>query len=462
MKLKKTIRFGIKHTALIMMLMAALTLLAACGADDEAAENDASGNNTVALSLDMELPDSVTGGSLPVDGGQAAMRTVRAGTGAACAFVGAEAEDPFRNGYEMTKFMVSAVATWTCLADTLIELADVVAHDDTIHATDNDPSQPGYDADDPTHYWISDDAETQTTIRFYYGYDHDTPPGREEAPQFFLSWDGTEMADLQGRMVVDGAGIDDEDRNPEDPTWMRMDFTYTAGEKFVDTVMRFDDGNPWADGFRIQLTKDLTAGPLERVFTALGLIAMRAQFLPTDGIDEVPDVHMYTVSDAFGNGAALAEFRQLSLPLELNADTDNHLGNYLFDKDDIYYFDADMDWDWVSKTISAAVYRGGRTTPAAGGAWIPFDPSLDMISEELDLGFDYFTGELCAETDDDCLDLLTAVFTDGFADQEPNQGADPMDWRSDALAAPAYIESVYPNGVDWSGAFDMVFSPATP
>jgi hypothetical protein len=85
-----------------------------------------------------------------------------------------------------------------------------------------------------------------------------------------------------------------------------------------------------------------------------------------------------------------------------------------------------------------------------------------MITTELELGDDYFTGDLCAETDDDCSDLLAAVFEDGFADQEPNQGSDPMDWRSEAIASPTYIESVYPNGVDWSGAFDMVFTPAGP
>ena len=456
--MENTIRLPWKRLTLIAILL----LLTACGGADEAADSEDPGNNALAVSLDMELPASITGGSVAADGQETAPRAARSGTGAPCAFAGADEEDPFRNGYEMTKFMVSAVASWTCLADTLIELADAVPHDDTIHATDNDPALADYDADDPTHYWISDDSETQTTIRFYYGYDHDTPPGRDEAPQFFLSWDGSSQDDLEGRLIIDGTGIDPEGRDAEDPTWMRMDFTATHTRREVDTFMRFDEGNPWAEGFRIHLTKDLTAGPLEQVFTATGLISMRAQFLPAAGIDEVPDVHMFTVSDDFGNGAALAEFRQLALPLELNADTGNHLGNYLFDKDDIYYFDADMDWDWVSKQISAAVYRGGRTTEATGGTWLPFDPSLDMIGEELDLGFDYFTGELCADTDDDCLALLTAVFSDGFADQELNQGSDPMDWRSEALATPVYLDSVYPNGSDWSGAFDPVFSPARP
>jgi hypothetical protein len=82
-----------------------------------------------------------------------------------------------------------------------------------------------------------------------------------------------------------------------------------------------------------------------------------------------------------------------------------------------------------------------------------------MIALELALGADYFTGSKCAEIGDDCTDLLNAVFTDGFADQEENQGSDPMDWRSDAIAMPEYLSSVYPNGIDWSGAFDYAFTP---
>jgi hypothetical protein len=137
----------------------------------------------------------------------------------------------------------------------------------------------------------------------------------------------------------------------------------------------------------------------------------------------------------------------------------NHLGNYLFDKDDIYFFDDDMDWDWINKTITDARYRGGRTTPAIDGTWDPFDPSLRMIAEALGLGSDYFTGSQCVNIDDNCTDLLNAVFADGFAEQEPNQGADPGDWRSNAIAMPTYLDTVYPNGVDWSGAFDYEFTP---
>jgi hypothetical protein len=79
---------------------------------------------------------------------------------------------------------------------------------------------------------------------------------------------------------------------------------------------------------------------------------------------------------------------------------------------------------------------------------------LDDIATYLNLGEDYFTGDRCATVDDDCTDLLNAVLEDGFADQEPNQGTDPMDWRSGALTQATFLYSVYPNGSNWEGAFD--------
>ncbi len=174
-------------------------------------------------------------------------------------------------------------------------------------------------------------------------------------------------------------------------------------------------------------------------------------------LGEIPDVHIFTVSDAFGNGAALAEFRDISVPLIVVEDPLNHLGNYLFDKDDIYFFEDDGDWEWIYKTIEDAVYRGSRNTEATDGS--DEDPSLDMIVTWLDLDADYFTGSKCAAVDDDCIDLLNAVFEDGFAEQEPNQGSDPADWRSTAIADPDYLPSVYPNGQNWNGAFDFSFTP---
>ena len=452
--------YPIKRPLRFFVLFFSAILLLACG---EASETGSDNNGAPApphsLSLDIELPDSMTGGATTVASALKMAETASSGTGLPCAFVGADGDDPFRNGYQMTRFMVSAVATWTCFADVLIELADHVEGDGEIYETNNDPSQPDYDPEDPTHYSVTADSDTQTTIRFYYGYNRSTPPTKTEDPQFFISWDTPEEGHLEGRLIIDGRAIDAQDREDDDPAIIRMDFDYSDTQKDADMYLRFDDNNFWAEGLRIRVTKDLTASSFEQVFVAVGMIEMKDQFLPTGDITEIPIVHMYTVSDGFGNGAAIADFEDLSLPLILNLSRGNHLGNYLFTKEDIYFFDDAGDWDWIHKTIINSEYRGGRTTPATGGTWTPFDPSLDLIATELDLGADYFSVGMCAETGDDCTDLLNAVFEDGFSNQEPNQGADPMDWRSNAIANPTYLDSVYPNGTDWSGAFDFIFTP---
>ncbi len=432
------------------------TLLSGCGSND--ADTAAQGTQGKPA-LDMALPKSLTGGAQSAEKPGKLLKTNASGIEGPCAFVGNNDEDPFVNGYRMTRFMVSAVATWTCIGDVLINMADFVPHDGAIYETENDTQSPDYDAEAPTHYSVTDDSDVQTTIRLYYAYDRSAPPAPGTVPQFYISWETGAEGHVKGRLIIDGAGTNPDDRDPEDPTMIRMDFSETDAEKIADMVLRFDEGNHWAEGFRIRVRKDLNANPLRQVFLARGRLEMKAQFLPTPGISEIPTVQMYTVSDRLGQGAAIAEFQDLSLPLLLNFLGGNHLGNYLFTKNDRYFFEDDSDWDWIQKTISTATYRGGRTTPAAGGSWIPFNPSLDMIISALNLDSDYFTGTKCADVNDDCTDLLNAVFVDGFAEQEPNQGADPGDWRSTAIANPVYLETIYPNGQNWDGAFDFIFNP---
>ena len=256
--------------------------------------------------------------------------------------------------------------------------------------------------------------------------------------------------------MVNGLSIDTENRNQEDPINMRIDFTYTDTDtaKVAEMFLRFDAGNEWADGLRIEVTKDLTASPLDQVYTARGLIDMKAQFLPVIGISEIPQLRMFTVSDRLGEGAAVAEFVDVSLPLEVDAMTGDTLGNYIFDKTDTYFFDANQDsatpWDWIDKTITDSQYRGGRSMVTI--------MESDVIAF-LSLSPTYFSGTECANVGDDCTVMLNAIFGDGFAEQEQNQGMNPMDWRSTAITSPAYLNSVYPNGSDWVGAFDLSFMP---
>lgn len=445
------------------MIIAGSALLAGC---NETASNTPANS----ITLDMEIPDSMTGGSAgmvsktakPLTFAKAGAAPLQAtGTGQPCSYMGVDDDDIFRNGYQTTKFMVSAMATWTCIADLLIDVSDLVPHNGQIVETENDTNADNYDADEPTHYSVSDDSATQTTIRLYYGYNRSHPPIVGEIPQFFISWNRAANGVIDGRLIIDGTGVNWENHNADDPVMMRMDFNYTSTHQVADMFLQFDSGNHWADGFRIHMTKDLTANVLGKVFEARGMINMKAQFLPLPGISEVPDVQLYSVADGFGNGAAIGELQDMSLPLPVNIFTGNTLGNYLLTKRDVYYFEYDMDWDYINKTVIASEYRGGRTTPATGGSWIPFDPSLDLIVTELGLDAGYFTGSQCANAGDDCNQLLNKVydFVNGFAGQEANQGTEPSDWRSTAINSAVYLDSVYPNGIDWTGAFGFSYTP---
>lgn len=447
-----------------VVFAASLFALGACSSGDS---GDTNTGSEKLVSLDMQLPDSLTGGKS--EAGKAVFSTAislgKSSSDIPCAYLGPEDdEDPFRNGYEMTKFMVSVMAAWTCISENIIEFSSYLPHDGQVRATDNVLGSDDYKPEDPTHYSVNDDSEMQTTIKMYYGYDPFVPPLPEENPQFYISFNKTGQSEVEGRIVIDGTAIDFPNRDPEDPVMMRMDFNYTAEEKLADMFLQFDDGNAWADGFRIHLRKDLTVPVDQQVFTARGLINMKRQFFNLPNITEVPSMHMFTVSDAFGEGAAIAEYDDFAIPLIPNIFTANHLGNYLFDKVDTYYFDENPNgsrpWDYINKVFSHAELRGGRTTPASGGTWVPFDPSLDMIATELALGDTYFTANQCEMVGDVCTELLNAVFEDGFAGQEANQGVEPADWRSAALHTPDYLESVFPNGIDWDGAFDFQFTPS--
>lgn len=452
----------IKQHTIIPLILSTCSLLAGCGTSS----SDTDGRQDK-LSVDLEFPDSMTGGRVLLKQNlagksQASTLASKSSTGEPCAFKGIEDEDdPFRNGYQTTRFMVSTMATWTCIADVLIDVADIVVHDGSIVETDNDFQSTNYDADEPTHYSVADDSESQTTIRMYYAYDRAAPPTTDAVPEFYISWNETAADAVEGRMIVDASGINNDDHKADEPVRMRMDFDFDPQNKNADMFMQFDENNQWADGMRIDINKDLNANLLSQVFTARGMINMKGQFFDAPGISEIPDIQLFTVADGLGNGAAIEEIQDMSVPLELNHNLDNHLGNYLFTKQDTYFFQHDMDWDYINKSFTSAIYRGGRTTAANGGSWIPFNPSQDMIIAALSLDQDYFTGDLCADVGDQCTELFNAVFVNGFADHEQNQGSDPMDWRSDALQSAVYLGSVYPNGENWDGAFDQSFTPSS-
>ncbi|MFL0801608.1 MAG: hypothetical protein K6L80_14235 [Agarilytica sp.] len=442
-------------------------LLSGCGGSDTDAT--AGGNTLSTVNFDLELPDSVTGGQ--TTDSRKTTASVFAKTAGyvmgerakpgdlPCSYMGSDNEDPFENGYEATKFMVSAIAVWGCVADLLIDITEQVPHDGSMIETENDVNADNYEVDEPTHYAVVDDSDIQTTVRLYYGYDRELPPSLEDEAGFYLSWTEDRDGTLRGRLIIAASALEEE-QNPDDPTQMRMDFREDDEEKVHDMYLRFSDENPWADGLRIRVTKNLTANSLEEVFTAQGLMAMSAQFIPVEGIAELPEIAFYSVANQLGDGASIAQINNMSLAIPLNAES--NLGTYLMSKEDIYFFDDDQSaaepWDWINKEFTTALYKGGRTAPETDGTWVPFNPSLDMVETALELDEGYFANT-CADIDDNCTALINGVFLDGFADQQPNQGEDPNDWRSLSLQSATYLDTVYPNSVDWTNAFDQAFQP---
>ncbi len=453
----------IHHKTWLPVLLTAGALITGCASEDSPSINPNS------IEMNMKIPDSLTGGttggssktSQPLSMSKIAEAPLSAGTGQPCSYQEVADDKIFINGYNTTRFMVSALASWTCIADLLIDVADLVPHNGLIVETENDTNADNYDPDEPTHYSVTDNSDTQTTIHLYYGYNRSNPPVAGENPQFYISWNDKGNGNIQGRLIIDGTRVDWEDHQADDPVMMRMDFDYTSTQQIADMYLQFDDGNYWADGFRIQVNKDLTANSLDKVFEARGMIEMKAQFIPLSGINEVPDVQLYSVTDGFGNGASIAEVQDMSFPLPVNIFNGNTLGHYMLTKRDEFYFEFDMDWDYIKKTVTSSEYRGARTTPATGGSWIPFNPSLDLIVAELALDPGYFTGTQCANIGDQCNDLLNKVydFINVFIGQEANQGSEPVDWRQSAISTATYLDTVYPNGVDWTGAFDFTFTP---
>lgn len=416
----------------------------------DSSDSKVENSRTSDFSLNFRFPDSLTGGSSQtgnqLDTGISS-RAISGRNGGECNFNGA-GDDPFKNGYEITKFLVSTVATWSCVADNLIALAEVLPNDGAIRGVDdNVVGTADYDPGSPTHFSISSD-DSSKVIRLYYAFTQDTPPTSSDDPGFYLTWqDGTSTS---GRMILDAVTMQLGDDSGDGPTDMRMDFDFAADVQVNDMFLRFGAGNEWADGLRIKVEKDLTAGTGDQVFKAQGIMSMTGQFSPVASIPVTPTIKMFAVSDGDGNGAAIAQFNDLALPIEVSAS--QHLGSYQSNKLDTYYFKGDQSvaepWDYIDKTFTSAVLKGDRSYTGS--------PSLTDLENYFGLTTGYFTST-CANVSDDCVAFINAIFgdADGFAGQEPNQGSNPNDWRTTALSAATYLDSPYPNGTDWTDAFDF-------
>jgi len=183
---------------------------------------------------------------------------------------------------------------------------------------------------------------------------------------------------------------------------------------------------------------------------------LKAQFTSDASMDtfisETPVYNVYTMASSTGAGAAIAEMSDIGLGFNLAVGS--HLGNFLFEKTDIFFFSAIGDSEYVNKSITTAIYKGGRTANAT---------TMNDIEGYLDLSDTYYD-DTCNDTTTDCDTMFTALFSDpDFGGQEQNSGADPGDARSttiNAVTSTSYLSSVYPTGsTTWDSVFDMTFTP---
>lgn len=437
---------------LLIMWTLALSLFAA-GCEESG--NAIPKNNNDFKLLNFNLPNSLTGGqtqAAPI--AALGIKAAAVGNGGPCHYHGQDIKDPFENGYQGTRFMVSLIASWACIVDFVVDVVQFIPHDGLIHESDNNKNASNYDPGEPTHYRIVEElSSSKLSLYLYYGYSRDLPPTLADTAQFYLSWVDEGSNQLRGKLVVDTFGID-TNANPEHPAKARMDFEFSVQNRKATMYVIFDEANAWAEGLVVELNKDLVANKFEKVYTARGLLALKQQFVPLPKITEVPLLRLATVSNALGKGASKAQLQQFGFPFITDEITGDSLGNYLMDISDTYYFKADIHhvrpWDWIHKTASNTVYRGGRNLQAQ---------DLTDVINFLGISQDYFTSPKCELPGENCDELMNAVFDLGYAGKEANQEKDPNDWRGPALDAVNYLDSVYPNGMNWDGAFDQVFLP---
>ncbi|MCZ6842053.1 MAG: hypothetical protein O7G32_04390, partial [SAR324 cluster bacterium] len=216
-------------------------------------------------------------------------------------------------------------------------------------------------------------------------------------------------------------------------------------------------------GFRIQVTKDLDPTQYP-TFTALGRLDMGAQFDSNyvAGVSgaTLPTLLMYTISDVNGIGAAIASFSGAGISFDLSSVLLGHLGHYLFTKDDRYFFDGQLQAEWINKDFTVATFQdsAARTTNTGNLGII----ESFLASQGLPAG--YFAAS-CNATGDNCEALLDAIFAGGGYGHEANFGSDPGDQRStiiNAIGAQDYLGSVCPGDVASPcpvETFDHTFTP---
>ncbi|PCI27718.1 MAG: hypothetical protein COB67_07965 [SAR324 cluster bacterium] len=413
-----------------------------CKSDDsDSGDSGDSGTASITTpSLDMNAPDSITGGKQNASSNMLAMSfaatAAATSDGPDCSF-NEVSGNPFQNGYSMTKFLVNQTSTWSCMSEFMMNAVMAMGFptDGTIQSIPSDPSDSG----GPTGVSITQNSSTQNTIRLYFNNDSTTPG-------MFISWN-TVGNTTEGRLVL-GAGMMSDGNEAGAPNQLRMDFNITSAQQVADLFLAFPAASTDIGGFRTEVTKTLS----DSSFVARGRMDMKGSFgadATMDSWTPKPAIMMYAITDSTGKGAASSSMANMGFPL-------GGLGYYQFTMADEYFFTATGTSEYVNKSIPSAVYKEGRTIA---------DASADSTYGSMfGLPGSYFQTTCNNVADADCDVFITALFSNDNFGQEQNSGTDPGDSRStviNALTDSDYLSSVYPAGsTSWTGVFDMSFTPS--
>ncbi|MDH5750995.1 MAG: hypothetical protein OEZ59_01080 [Deltaproteobacteria bacterium] len=486
---------------LAITAMVVLLLIAGCESPEE--ETAPETTTTFAPQLSMDLPDSLTGGTSIVTPTSSRYTPLAAGDDP-CAFNGQNEQNWHDNGYKMARFMVGAVASWSCLADQIMMFTDIFVAlgwptDGTTYPLENNNST---DPNPVTAMGIlvDDSADpARREVRLFWGEASPGVANTTDAGMFF-AWDTSADGTVSGRVVVDAAALNGS-VEPEGPTYMRMDFSITSQHKIGEMFLAFEAQNEFTNAFRIKVTKNLDgANPLYEV---MGNIDVKAQFdtrFTADHPGYTPSLKMYAISNGLGHGAAVARIADLGFRFagfeavyEIPEDptsniiTSDHLGAFLFTKDDTYYFtnlgNGNHEPVYVNKAVYSASYLGGKLFDQHGylqdtGVWIYNDNGdpvtwfggvateysaehaklFETPEEWLDWALmgapspiptpltpTYSNCTAAPGPSTDCVTFLNAVFQNDDFGQAANMGTEPDDYRKPLIDAATYLDTSCPN-----------------
>lgn len=412
-----------------------------------------------APSVTMDFPTSVAGTATATSASTLDVRPL-ASSQPACHYAGADETDPLRNGYVMTRWLVGNTASWMCITDFLAQTVSTLLVAGAVPRNGSfvDLTGGGGGGTNPPTGLSVLAANGQTTLQLYFH-------GSTTAPGVWLTWTGSGNT-YSGRLLVYTANVDNDPSvdlsvDPTSPTHMRLDFDFSASTRTASMVMAYSPpaypvsaswNNPWLDGFRL----DATEAMADHSFVIKGYMGTKAHLdsnyapLTSDSTTK-PSVQLLAVSDSAGTGAAVSNVADIVL--EFTFDASNHLGYFLYTKNDRYYFTSSGGAEWIKKNVTAATYM-----PVNG--WTNTSPSDANIDTALSLTAGTTAG--CkSNTGTDCPDLLNAIFDMGVYGADLNSSSpEPNDSRQTALNAATYLTQAQPDGhnaTDWVGVFDLTY-----